>query len=156
MSPNDPHRFRAGVGAAIVDRERVLAFRRAGPNGAWQLPQGGIEIGESPDDALWRELREETLLSPEDVRIIARHPVWLGYELPAEARTEKTGRGQAHAWFALAPLRTELSPTVDGAANPNGSELVQSEWMDWDDLIARAIAFRQPVYAALRDWVAQF
>ncbi len=66
--------FRAGV-VAVVRRSdgQVLAFERADGPGNWQLPQGGLEKGEPPIDAAWRELGEETGLGPADVALVAAH-----------------------------------------------------------------------------------
>ena len=80
-----PH-FRAGV-VAVVRRSdgQVMAFERADAPGAWQLPQGGIESGETPEQAAWRELREETgpdeprraprrtAAALDDLRVAGRH-----------------------------------------------------------------------------------
>ena len=140
--------FRAGVGAIIVDPiGQVLAFQRAGRDGAWQLPQGGINPDEATVDSLWRELREETGLTPHDLQIVDEVPVWLGYELPHDARSAKTGRGQTHRWFILSPKRPDLAQAIDFDATEN--ELIACEWMEWDTLVERAMAFRKPVYALL-------
>ena len=77
--------FRANVGVVVADHAgRVLALSRAGRPGAWQLPQGGLDMGEEPEAAAWRELEEETGLDAEQVELVAEHPRWLTYELPPE------------------------------------------------------------------------
>lgn len=143
MSPT----FRAGVGIAVFDAGgRVLALERSAVPGGWQLPQGGIEDDEEPVDALWRELREETGLTRDDVRVIAELPEWLGYELPAEYRSAKTGRGQVHKWFLLRasdddiPVRTGTTPD---------SEFRAWRWIDLAELAEQTVAFRRPVYRRL-------
>ncbi|MFW6089679.1 MAG: NUDIX domain-containing protein, partial [Gemmatimonadota bacterium] len=94
--------FRAGVGALIVDGSgRVLACERADVPGAWQLPQGGLRSGEDPLEGALREVEEETGVARGELELLDRHPEPLVYELPPEARSPKTGRGQVQYWFAF-------------------------------------------------------
>ncbi|MFD2031477.1 RNA pyrophosphohydrolase [Ancylobacter dichloromethanicus] len=69
---------------------------------AWQMPQGGIESGESPRTAALRELREE--IGTSNVDVVVATEAWLHYELPAELleRLPKGAwRGQKQKWFLM-------------------------------------------------------
>jgi putative (di)nucleoside polyphosphate hydrolase len=142
-------KFRANVGLAVVDAAgKVLLLRRADHPEAWQLPQGGLEPGETPTAAAWRELAEETGLSAANTELIMVMDHWLGYELPEQMRSGKTGRGQVQLWhvFRLTRHDAEVKP---------GTESIESRWADWDDAIANAVVFRQPIYRQVRDFVRQ-
>ena len=76
----DADGFRPNVGIIIANSQgQLLWARRVGQN-AWQFPQGGISKGESPEQAMYRELDEEVGLQPEDVEIIAQTEGWLKYD----------------------------------------------------------------------------
>lgn len=135
-----PH-FRAGV-VAVVRRSdgQIMAFERADARGAWQLPQGGIESGESPEQAAWRELWEETGLSKRDVRLVEQTPHWTIYEWPQEMRTSDR-IGQAHRWFFFETLDDDVAPS------PDGREFTDWRWMRAPDLIDCVVEFRRGPYA---------
>ena len=113
--------YRPCVGMAVFNRKgRVFIGRRInGPEHvddthAWQLPQGGIESGETPEQAVWRELWEETGLTKRDVRLVEQPPHWTIYEWPADMRTSDR-IGQAHRWFFFEPLDNDVTPQPDGS-----------------------------------------
>lgn len=134
-----PH-FRAGVIMAVRrGTDEVLAFERGDVPGSWQLPQGGIDRGETPEEAAWRELAEETGLGPDQVRLLGDHPRWTVYELPNPNRTD--GRlGQAHRWFWFEVVDDAVEPT------PDGREFVAWRWMRAGELIDEVVGFRRPGY----------
>lgn len=147
--------FRAGVGAVICDeRGLVLVLERADQADAWQLPQGGIEQDEDPQQALWRELFEEAGLTPADVDIVHEVPEWLGYELPKQSQSAKTGRGQVHKWFVLRARNAgELQIRFDTTGTP---EFTSWRWADMSDVADNAVSFRRPVYSHLRTVLSDF
>jgi putative (di)nucleoside polyphosphate hydrolase len=138
--------FRAGVVIVIrhPDLPQVLAFERADEPGSWQLPQGGMEPGEEPIEAAWRELAEETGLGAADVVVRSEYPHWVAYEWPAHVRAEagKDGkrRGQVQRWFVFEAASAGISPS------PDGSEFTAWKWVSPDWLISQVIAWRRDAY----------
>ena len=142
--------FRAGVGSIIRRPDgRILALERADIPGAWQLPQGGLEKGEEPFEAILREIAEETGIPPGSLTLAGQYPEPLAYELPPEDRSNKTGRGQAQYWFLFdysGPAAIDL---------PVGGEFGSWRWMSFDELVSKVVSFRRPLYeklAAYPEW----
>lgn len=150
---NDDGYLRAGVGLLIVGSDgRVLAAERADVPGAWQAPQGGIDDGETPLDAARRELSEELGVAWSQVTVVDEHPAWLGYELPGEARSAKTGRGQVHKWLLL---RFDGDDADIKLPVGEGTEFRSWRWLTMAELIEMAWPVRQPVYRTLAQrWAA--
>ena len=140
--------FRAGAGAVIIDRDRkVLTLERADAPGAWQMPQGGLEISEEPLQAVYREILEETCIPDSGLSLLATYPDLLAYELPVEMRSPKTGRGQVQRWFLFELTTPDAVIELD-----KGAEFVDWRWMMPDQLLATAVTFRRPLYEKLFDY----
>lgn len=146
--------FRAGV-VMVVRREdgTILACERADAPGSWQLPQGGIDPGESPVEAAWRELGEETGLSSNDVRLVSELPDWIVYEWPTELRraTRKFGdsvRGQAQKWFLFGVIPSAAHSGGDDHVEPrvDGREFRAWAWKDPHHLVDDVIEWRRDAY----------
>jgi putative (di)nucleoside polyphosphate hydrolase len=141
-----PH-FRAGV-VTVVRRGdgQVLVFERVDVPGAWQLPQGGIESGETPRDAAWRELHEETGLGEDEVRLVDEYDGWTVYQWPDAMRRRKNQRlGQVHRWFFFEVVDDDVEPT------PDGREFSGWRWMTIDVLLEAVVEFRQVPYRQVLD-----
>ena len=136
--------FRAGVGAVILNTEgKVLALERKDIPGAWQLPQGGLE-DETPLEAVKREIHEETGIEAGDLKLLSEGSKLLAYELPPEARSKKTGRGQVQYWFLFRFIGQETAITLG-----DQEEFSAWKWMSMDKLVAKIVSFKQPVYQEL-------
>lgn len=132
--------FRAGVVLVIRNSVgQVMAFERCDESGQWQLPQGGIDKGERPVDAAWRELGEETSLGSNDVTLVAEHPYWTVYEWPS-ALSRKGRIGQAHRWFFFDVISDDV------VATPDQHEFCNWKWMNVADLIDIVVGFRKQPY----------
>ncbi len=156
MSPaHDPNArlpYRAGVGAMLIDRGgRVFVAQRIdSPSDAWQMPQGGIDDGESPRQAVLRELREET--GTAKAEIIAETRDWVRYDFPAELVAKLWGgrfRGQEQKWFALSFLGTDAD--IDIATEE--PEFRAWRWVDPAELPDLIVPFKRRMY---EDLVAEF
>jgi 8-oxo-dGTP pyrophosphatase MutT (NUDIX family) len=125
LAPPESLPYRLNVGAVLFSRAgQVLVARRAdfpnaeGAAGGWQLPQGGIDEGEDPRVAIFRELGEE--IGTANAEILAEHPDWLDYDLPPHLigkAFKGRYRGQRQKWFALR-LPTRIRNSTPGAGPP--------------------------------------
>ena len=100
----DREGFRPNVGIILLNARNQVFWGKRLRTHSWQFPQGGIKFGESPEQAMLRELHEEVGLHPEHVRILARTRDWLRYEVPEHfIRKDARGhyRGQKQIWFLL-------------------------------------------------------
>lgn len=133
--------FRAGVVAVVRNSsDEVLVFERSDVPGAWQLPQGGVDVGEAPGDAIWRELGEETGLGADDVDLVAEHAEWVVYEFPAEVRRDGKRLGQAQRWYTFRVKADVVVPT------PDQVEFVNWQWVRADWLVDHVVEFRREAY----------
>ena len=130
---------------------RVFVAQRIDtPGAAWQMPQGGIDKGESPRDAALRELTEET--GTDKARVLAESRDWIRYDLPRELvpRVWKGRyRGQEQKWYAM--LFEGRDADIDIATEH--PEFSAWRWAELEDLPGMIVAFKRPLYQAV---VAEF
>ena len=139
--------YRPCVGLVIINREGLIfaGQRFDSPQPAWQMPQGGIDPGETPMQAGLRELQEETGLSSDLVELIAETPDWVTYDLPDDLLGKVWGgayRGQKQRWFAYRFVGRDDQINI-ATAHP---EFSQWCWVAADDLVAGIVPFKRSVY----------
>lgn len=144
--------YRRGVGALLFNSDgRVFVAERIDAPGAWQLPQGGIDKGEKPRQAVLRELAEE--IGTDKAEIIAKSQEWLRYDLPEDLRRrvwKGRYRGQEQRWFALRFTGSESDIDLAASDHP---EFRDWRWSDIEQIPDLIVAFKRPLYEAL---VAEF
>jgi putative (di)nucleoside polyphosphate hydrolase len=153
--------YRDNVGAVLFNPAGlVLVARRAdlpnaeGAAGGWQLPQGGMDPGEDPAAAVFREMAEE--IGTRNAEILAEHPDWLSYDLPAPLIGKALGgryRGQRQKWFALRFLGRDEEIRLDLDPHP---EFDAWRWARLAELPALAVGFKRPIYEVLARDFARF
>ena len=141
--------YRRGVGVVLLNSQGlVLAGRRADTPEAWQMPQGGIDDGESPVEAALRELKEE--VGTDKARVLRETAGWLRYDLPPDVvgRVWRGRyRGQEQKWFALRFLGTDAD--IDLATH--NREFDAWRWASADDLTAGIVGFKRDLYRRVFD-----
>ena len=152
----DKDGYRPNVGIVLANDEgQVLWARRVGGRDAWQFPQGGINRGESPEQALYRELREEVGLEPEAVEVLAVTRGWLRYRLPR--RYIRKGQkpvciGQKQKWFLLRMLADDGAVRLDLNDKP---EFDHWQWVSYWYPLNQVIPFKREVYRRAMKELAQ-
>ena len=139
--------YRPNVGIVVTNKKsQVLWAKRIGKKDAWQFPQGGIEDGETPEKALYRELEEEVGLLPESVKLLGSTKDWFKYRLP-EYMTRKNSNpgflGQKQKWFLLELIDKNDKVCLDGGASP---EFQDWQWVSYWYPITAVVDFKRSVY----------
>ncbi len=148
MTPDDISAlpYRPCVGVMLANSlGQVWVGERIDTPGAWQMPQGGIDKGETPQIAALRELTEETSVPAGQVKVIGHSPDWLAYDLPHDLvpRLWKGRfRGQKQMWFLM--QLTGADSLID--LNTEHPEFSRWQWMAPDALLSHIVPFKRAVY----------
>ena len=139
--------YRPGVGIMLVNADGlVFAGRRIdGPGDAWQMPQGGIDVGESPVDAAFRELEEETGAGRDLVRPLKSLNQWFYYDLPLDlipSLWDGRFRGQKQKWFLFRFVGTDEQINI-ATKEP---EFCEWRWCTQLELLAKIVPFKTTTY----------
>lgn len=143
--------YRRGVGLMLFNPQGlVFVGRRNDTVDAWQMPQGGIDEGETPVQAALRELEEE--VGTAHAEILAESPEWRQYDLPPElvGKVWKGRyRGQVQKWFALRYAGRDCDIDI----RTKHAEFSDWRWVRYDQLIELIVPFKRELYSAV---IAEF
>jgi putative (di)nucleoside polyphosphate hydrolase len=157
----DREGYRPNVGIVLLNsRNEVFWGKRVGQH-SWQFPQGGIQHGESPEQAMYRELQEEVGLLPEHVQIIGRTRDWLRYDVPEEylrrqnaTRVHRAAyRGQKQIWFLLRLVGLDSDIQLRASEHP---EFDAWRWVPFWIQLDAVIGFKREVYQLALSELARF
>jgi len=142
----DREGFRPNVGIILLNAHNEVFWGKRVREHSWQFPQGGIKYGETPVQAMYRELHEETGLHPEHVKVIGRTRDWLRYEVPDKfIKREIRGhyRGQKQIWFLLRMVGRDCDICLRATEHP---EFDAWRWNEYWVPLEAVIEFKRDVY----------
>ena len=152
ITPYHDRPYRPCVGIFLLNNDgKVFAGRRIDSRAeAWQMPQGGIDAGESPLDACMREMREE--IGTNSAELVGQHDDWLYYDIPlplADRLWRGQYKGQKQKWMALRFTGKDDEINI----HTNEPEFCDWKWLSPHDLVDLAVPFKRNVY---KDVLAAF
>ena len=143
-------KYRKCVGMMILNtKNQILVGKRLdNPSGYWQMPQGGIDENENPEEAVWREMMEE--IGTNKASLIASSKEWISYDIPSEIlSTLPWGNeymGQIQKWFLFNFNGDDRDINV-GTENPEFSDW---KWMNYEEITHNAVPFKKNVYQKIQ------
>ncbi|MCK5902496.1 MAG: RNA pyrophosphohydrolase [Cocleimonas sp.] len=142
----DREGFRANVGIILSNCEGDVFWGKRIGQTSWQFPQGGIDRGETPLEAMYRELQEETGLLSKHVEVIGCTQSWLYYHLPKHMirhRSKPTCIGQKQRWFLLRLICSDNSVNLQASKMP---EFDGWRWVNYSHPVQAVVYFKRHVY----------
>lgn len=142
----DKDGYRPNVGIIIVNARNEVFWGKRVNQHAWQFPQGGIKYGESPEQAMFRELNEEVGLIASHVRILGRTRGWLRYDVPDQwIKRDWRGnyRGQKQIWYLLRFVARDCDVQLRATDRP---EFDAWRWNEYWVPLDSVIEFKREVY----------
>jgi len=138
--------FRPNVGIILLNQRSQVFWGKRIRTHSWQFPQGGIDRGENPEQAMFRELHEEVGLHPQHVQLLARTRDWLRYEVPDRfIRRDARGhyKGQKQIWFLLQLVGHDWDLNLRATDHP---EFDAWRWNDYWVPLDVVVEFKRGVY----------
>ena len=138
--------YRPCVGVVLVNAQgRIFTGERVDTPGAWQMPQGGIDAGETSDAAAFRELEEETGVTPRSAWLVAKSPNWVCYDLPDHLvgkLWKGRYRGQRQKWFLLEFVGDDDEIDIF----KRDKEFARWRWSTPEEVLRDIVPFKREVY----------
>ncbi len=139
--------YRPCVGICLFnEKDQVFVAERIDTPGAWQMPQGGIDKGEDPCDAAFRELEEE--IGTAKASLMGRTDDWLAYDLPDHliGKVWKGRyRGQKQIWYAFRFEGSDKDINID-TKHP---EFGRWKWVDLETIPELIVPFKRDIYVEI-------
>ena len=138
--------FRPNVGIILLNHKSQVFWGKRIRTHSWQFPQGGIDRGENPEQAMFRELHEEVGLHPQHVHVLARTRDWLRYEVTDSfIRRDARGhyKGQKQIWFLLQLVGHDWDLNLRATDHP---EFDAWRWNDYWVPLDAVVEFKRGVY----------
>ena len=148
--------YRPNVGIVLCNGKDEVFWGKRVREHSWQFPQGGIKPGETPELAMYRELREEVGLNPEHVKILGRTRDWLRYDVPDQwIKRDWRGnyRGQKQIWFLLRLTGRDCDVCLRASEKP---EFDAWRWSDYWVPMESVIDFKRDVYQKALSELARY
>ena len=142
----DRNGYRSNVGIVLLNSKNEVFWGKRIKQNSWQFPQGGMKAGESPEQAMYRELTEEVGLYPRHVQIIGRTRDWLRYDVPDQwIRRDWRGnyKGQKQIWYLLRLVGRDCDVSLRASGRP---EFDAWRWNDYWVELESVVEFKRQVY----------
>jgi putative (di)nucleoside polyphosphate hydrolase len=143
----DEDGYRPNVASVIINKDNKILWAKRVNEDNWQFPQGGIQKGETPEQAMYREVYEEVGLSKNNFEILGRSSDWLRYDVPEKfVKTYWQGRykGQKQIWFLLKFIG------ADDLINLNLHDSPEFDDWKWENFwfpLKEVVDFKKDVYS---------
>ena len=148
--------YRPNVAIVLVNSKNQVFWGKRVKEHAWQFPQGGIKPGETPEQAMYRELNEETGLEPQHVRVLGRTREWLHYNVPThwvKREWRGTYKGQKQIWFLLRLVGRDTDISLRASGHP---EFDAWRWHDYWVPLESVIDFKREAYRQGLEQLSEF
>ena len=144
----DQDGYRPNVASVIINEDNKILWAKRVDEDNWQFPQGGIQKGETPEQAMYREVYEEVGLKKNSFEILGRSADWLKYDVPEKfVKTYWQGRykGQKQIWFLLKFIGSDDLINLNLHDSP---EFDDWKWENFWHPLQDVVDFKKEVYSA--------